>query len=393
MKNLKNALGDIFDVIPISRTANKLDDVNKTRRSTAAMIGGAAGVGEDGKNIFKSRKNFYRKEMRGGWMRRGGRVRGVRGGGKGVVSAVNKTDEAIISNRLTIWKKDTDKIAKGMGFADEKDFGNFINKIDDVKTASNNPKLHKIYKYLSNHKSTIAKNALLGGTIGYMVHYIKSFQNKQSGCFRYSIDKKNNDDMMRYKIKGNFCCNSNNDDESQYIKLLPEESHPLYGKPKWDCNYDEFFLNDNNDDRDDYHKIMNQGCRGLCNLENFNRLAQLTNGKYQPVVNLMNNDDDEEDDGSGGGGGSSSSSSKYVYRCENATFLAALSNVSGNIMSDTIEGLTSSRLLAGFKENYIFKTFTFILLIFIIFLFLKIYVHLKMGYCKAFGGCQQQQQQ
>ena len=379
---IRNALGDIFDTIPT--VSNKLDDINKTRRSTNTAAISGVRAGEDGKNIFKGRKNFYQGEMMGrgrvrgrgglrgrrGGLRGGLRGRGGGGGGRVAVMA-NKTDDVIISNRLTAWKKDTDKIAKGMGFADEKDFGNFINKIDDVTTASNNPKLHRIYRYLSNHKSEIAKYALLGGTIGSMVYYIKSFQKEQSGCFRYSIDKKN-DNMIRYKINGNFCCNSTNE-ESQYIKLLPEDSHPLYGKPKWDCDYDEFSL-DNNDDDDDHHKIMNEGCRGLCNLENFNRLAQFTNGKYQPVV--VNLDAERN---------------KYVYRCEKTTFLAALSNVSGNILSDTIEGLTSSRLLAAFKENYIFKTLTFILLIFIIFLFLKIYVHLKMGYCKAFGGCQNQQ--
>ena len=253
------------------------------------------------------------------------------------------------------------KRAKFLNFKSEANFYDFINEmarkknnysIKDLKTLSN------IYNYLKKfarkHPKSIAKTAIAGGSIIAMVTYLKNFQTKYSGCFRYDDD---NDTIIeessniKYKFRGNFCVGNDDDDDDddddEEIKLLPELNHPLYGKNKWDCNFKDFFSSDDDDKRKKIDEIINLGCNGLCDWKNFNVLAESTTpiNHYNPIT--INDND------------------IYTYQCEKISILRALSTSFGDFLSETFSGILDSNLGDNLIQLFIRLVLIFFIIIFL----------------------------
>ena len=251
--------------------------------------------------------------------------------------------------------------AKSIGFKDAVEFDNFIQKIDPHKlNISETQKVSKLYSFLSklsrsnkSRGSHIAKLAIAGGTITAMIIFLQNFQRNHSGCFRYERNKFNtrkdtedgDETRIKYKFDGKSWCNNNvlggGTSENKTVKTIPESEHPLYYVDKWDCNYKNFPLGNERVDR-----IINMGCNGLCNWENFNFLATLTQGQYQPLV-----DYDE---------------TRYVYKCETVSFLQAVSSSTGDAISHTFSGLFNSDLGQQLVTT-LFRVFFIMILIYVIF--------------------------
>ena len=271
------------------------------------------------------------------------------------------TDNNTINNIHTISRNSTtvnsnyNQTAKSIGFKDSVEFDNFIQNIDPHKlNISETQKVSKLYSSLSklsrskSKGSHIAKMAVAGGTIVAMIIFLQNFQRNHSGCFRY--DKVNNgsndgDEIrIKYKFDGKSWCNNvlgGGTSENKKVKTIPETEHPLYNVNKWDCKYKNFPLGDEKVDR-----ILNLGCNGLCNWENFNVLATLTQGEYQPLLDY--ND------------------TRYVYKCETVNFLQALSSTTGDAISHTFSGLLDSDLGRQLVSTLL-RVFFILILIYIIF--------------------------
>ena len=250
--------------------------------------------------------------------------------------------------------KKTNAIAKSLGFKNSIDVDDFIKKVNPHKlTASETKKMSNLYRYLlkvsKKHPKTIAKLAVAGGTLTAMIIYLKRFQNTYNGCFRYN---NNDDELIKYKFDGIWCNNNNNNKiigklNDDNIKLIPENEHPLYDKIKWDCNYNNFNNNNNNNKKtqEKINQILNLGCNGLCSVDNFNILANTTNGEYNPIVINKNN-----------------ILSSFTYKCETITMLQALSTTTVNALDEIVTGLFDGNII-----NEIIKLFFVVILIFIIF--------------------------
>lgn len=264
-------------------------------------------------------------------------------------------------NHYSEWMRQTDTVAKKLGFFNEIQFSKWIERLNVSKsiTVENSKKLGDIYQYITNfikkHPSSLAKAALAGGSIAFMVTFMQNFQKENTGCFRYSKDDQNC--LVRYKFDGDFCLstaknnsyniknnnsNNNNSDETvdstKYddIKLLPMEQHPLFGVTKWECDYRH------DADSKEVDEILHAGCQGLCDWLNFNILAQNTQ-EYSPIdLNTESGEEgeveDEEDDDR------EALLFKYIYRCEKSTFLRALTVAVFDIVDETITGFSQSQL-------------------------------------------------
>ena len=242
-----------------------------------------------------------------------------------------KPNKKFVFNNID--KNKMNKTAQNMGFKNAVEFDNYIKKINPHKLNSSDvPKVSRIFKYLSKRGGTIAKLAIAGGSLSAMLIYLKKFQNKHSGCFRYD----NDDEEIRYKFeKGSFFC-SNDDDDDDNLKLLAIEKHPLYNVKKWDCNYNKF------GNKKEIDEILQLGCKGLCDWKNFNILAKTTKGEYNPI----SNDDD-----------------KYIYKCERMSLLKALSTSTGNAMNEIISGLFNSDLGQNIANFLIYLCLVFIIIL------------------------------
>ena len=236
--------------------------------------------------------------------------------------------------------------AEKLGFDNIRHFEDFIKNINPHHLSPPKVrKLTKIFKYLSKSKGTIAKSAIAGGTLLSMIIYMKHFQKKYSGCFRY--DDNDDDKTIKYKFK-EICGNDDDDDDDDDdVKLLPIQEHPLYGIKKWDYNYYKFEKGNKEID-----EILQLGCNGLCDWKNFNILAETTQGKYDPI-NPPAND-------------------KYVYNCETMSLLKALSTSTGNAVNEIVTGLYISNLGKNIT-NFFFR----LLIIFITILMIIIILHKK----------------
>ena len=244
------------------------------------------------------------------------------------------------------------KTAKSLGFKDNTDLNNFIKKINPNKLSiSETKKVSKLYYHLSkiakSKPKSIAKLAIAGGTITTMILFLQKYQNIHCGCFRYEKNKNENDQDIKYKFMGTWCNNNNNNDNEK-VKLLPENEHPLYNKKKWDCNYNKFPKGNNQID-----KILNLGCNGLCNLENFNILAKTTNGEYEPITYKQFD--------------------KYIYKCETMTILQALSISTGDVLNETFSGFFDSDLGKHLIKNILRILF----IIMLIYILIKFCLHVK----------------
>ena len=223
----------------------------------------------------------------------------------------------------------SNKIAKFLGFNNAKNFDNFIKNIDVKKlTITQSKKLRKIFSYLSDvakkNPKSIAKLAIIGGTLTAMVIYIKKFQATYSGCFRYQRKKITNyfdESTTKYKFAGSSWCNTNGSHNSdQNISLLSENTHPLYEQKKWDCEYDNFDKS-NDSDKEVIDKIVSLGCNGLCDWQNFNTLARMTkNDEFREIIITPETDE--------------RFSSDYVYKCETVSFLHALASTTTNALGE-----------------------------------------------------------
>lgn len=249
----------------------------------------------------------------------------------------------------------TNEMAKRFGFKNEAELAKEIEAAAKLcKTANgriivnNNPKMRNLFSHLSRlkNKSTIVKGALLAGTISGMVIYLAKIQSEQSGCFRYNLD--NREQLVKYKMAGNFCLGDVHDESTEFLSkdliVIPENSHPLFEKNKWDCEFKDFKMT-SDVDRERIYNITSLGCNGLCNVENFNILTSLTDDdNYDKEINDVDNE--------------------YTFVCERATFLRTLTEESINYISEVADGVIESNIFKGVFDN-IYKYIIF-LIIFII---------------------------
>lgn len=289
---------------------------------------------------------------------------------KGEIATTSEI-KTIIKNKLphsdySSIKKRTRMIANNLGFKNETSFYNYIDDIRDPYrlNLSQTQRFSRVFIYLSKfakkHPGSIAKVAIAGGTIATMIIFLKKFQNKHTGCFRYSKDDKD-ESLIKYKFRGSsFCNNNNNNDDDEYyyddsdLKLISEEEHPLYGKRKWDCSFDAFERNSRVD------AILNRGCRGLCDWENFNILAGHTRGLYEPIK-LESMDE--------------SKYSRYLFKCEKMTVLRALSTSTGNALHEVFSGLIDSQL----GENIVRLLTRAVIIILLLIIMYNLYSYLKVN--------------
>ena len=222
-----------------------------------------------------------------------------------------------------------DNKAKKMGFENALDFNNFIKNVDpDNMSKIQIQKAKKLKNFLSGSKTKNAfvKMLLGASTLTAMVVYLKRYSDKHSGCFRYF----QNNDSMKDKISGKtfYCGGSSNstdgknDDDDDDDGILPEKKHPLFNHPnKWDCNFKDF------ENVNEYsHQIINQGCNGLCNIENFNYLVK---NHTNPSKNFLPIENPYP---------------QFVYKCENISLLEALSKTAGDTVDEITSGLFDSEL-------------------------------------------------
>ena len=286
---------------------------------------------------------------------------------RGESSLLRGETNALIRSSLPYYKykkliKQSDVMAKKYGFknelelAKEIEYGAYLCKTPYGRNiVNNNPRFINLYHQLKRikNKSTMIKAALIGGTVSGLIIYLGKVQNEKSGCFRYNLDEKQN--LVKYKVGGgNFCIGSGegeDDLKDVNIIVLPEEEHPLFNKDKWDCDFDKFNAT-TNIDREYVQKIVQLGCNGLCNLKNFNMLANFTSGD-----NLYNKVTAEE------------KFKKYMFVCERPTFLRTLIDETGGVVGQVASEIFGSDV---FKEiiQKISYYIPYILFILIVILFL-----------------------
>ena len=241
------------------------------------------------------------------------------------------------------------KTAQKMGFKNAFEFEDYIKNINPYKLvdASEAQRLSKIFNYLSKTSKkrggSIAKLAIAGGSLTAMIIFLKKFQKKYSGCFRYEND---DEEKIKYKFVGFFCGgdDDNDDDDDDNVKLLSIEEHPLFGVKKWDCDYDNFEKGNKRVD-----EILQLGCKGLCDWKNFNILAETTKGEYNPIY--------PADD-------------KYIYKCETMSLLKAFSTSTGNAVNEIVSGIIFSDLgqnITSFFFRLLYIVVLILALLFIIF--------------------------
>ena len=253
--------------------------------------------------------------------------------------------------------RETDEMAKRLGFRNEAELAREIEAAAELCEMSKNgriivnktPKMRNLFFHLTRlkHKSSIVKGALLAGTISGMVIYLAKIQREQSGCFRYNLD--NREQLVKNKMAGNFCLGDVHDDSSSTDEFLskdliviPENLHPLFEKDKWNCEFENFEMT-GDVDRERVYNITSLGCNGLCNVENFNILASLTND-YKEIINDEN---------------------EYTFVCERATFLRTLTEESINYISEVADGVIDSNIFKGFYRH-IYKYFIFLIILIIV---------------------------
>ena len=349
----------------IQKVAGKTQRVTHTIRRA-----GAIGTGHPNKNLHRNvgKKLGDIKADKGTMLiKRTNQGRRTLNRGDDIASRLKKISASKKATNQTIskWTKETDDIAQKFGFKNEKDFAQYIRRTTDTSDVGLKRIKSRLWQYARKHKYPIAKAALATGTIAGMLSYLKAFQENNAGCFRYMRDDQNG--LIRFKFKGNFC-NSDTDSDmtststaiesvSKDIKILPEKDHPLFGHSKWDCGYDHFLTRDPSEQEKVYN-IINLGCNGLCDWENFNHLSLLTSDTYQPV--LFNPEQ-------------ATDNSCYIYRCENTTILRGLSETFGNVISDTVTGLGDSRLVTSVYGLFSAGVLNLYKLLVVIIVFLFIY--------------------
>ena len=213
-------------------------------------------------------------------------------------------------------------LAKKLDFKNEREFRQFI---DTVSEKSKDGRLLKIYNYLfkvaKENPKSIAKIAIAGGSIATMVVYLKNYQKKRTGCFRYIRGQM---DTEPKKIMGNYCVNNDNDNDNDNDEnVIPEAEHPLHGVNKWNCN-DNLFSNSIDPA---VNHILSLGCHGLCDWRNYNTLASIAKDFEPIVIDPKHTQDDE-----------------YVYKCERITILRALASNVGAVFNETFSGLMDSSI-------------------------------------------------
>ena len=259
-------------------------------------------------------------------------------------------------NDYSKWIDDTDTLARKLGFKDESDFAKYISDLDLKKNiqVKDIQKLGGLFKYIKSyvvkHPTSVVKAAIAGGTITFMVSYLKKFQADNTGCFRYAKDDKNN--LIRYKFEGNFCLGEVGGTTNE-VKIISENQHPLFNVTnKWDCDYSQF-----EEGNPAVDEILNAGCNGLCDWLNFNTLTGLTTSGDDKFDPLIIDDNDEY--------------YMYIYKCEKATILRAITSGVSNVVDETLTGLAQSQL--GKKTIEFLKTqfgqlITFVLILLLIYL-------------------------
>ena len=280
---------------------------------------------------------------------------------------------------------ETNELARKLGFKDEADFAKFISKLDlnkNIRGVKDTQKLGRLSKYIKNyvakHPTSVAKGAIAGGTIAFLVSYLKKFQAENTGCFRYAKDDENN--LIRYKFEGNFCLDnvdySDNSDASdtttstEKVKIIAANQHPLFGVTnKWDCDFSQFEKGNPTVDQ-----ILNAGCNGLCDWLNFNTLTGHTtttttstgggdgdDGDYVFDPLVIDDDDDNE-------------YYMYIYKCEKATILRAITSGVSEVVDETLTGFAHSQLgrkTIEFLKTQVGQFISFVLILLLIYLCIK----------------------
>lgn len=236
----------------------------------------------------------------------------------------------------------TDDLAKKLGFKNEDDIYQYIAK---SKKAGNWDRLRGLFGVMRENK-TIISSLGIGAAATTLYFYCLRHQENNSGCFRYKKDKRGGiRKNTRKKIAGYSCLASGGE------KLQPKR-HPLYRVEKWDCNFTNFR---DDDDNNNVNEILDLGCAGLCNLDNFNKLATLTDN-YKSLEESLDNH-------------------PYVYKCEKVTILQFLIDGAGNTLDDIVQGVINSDLGTRFRLLFDFDKVKYLILILIIFFF---YYHFSL---------------
>ena len=204
-----------------------------------------------------------------------------------------------------------------VGFKSEEEFQKFIDEdaVKDPDSPAVRKVFKKLYNWAKNNKSIIAKSILAVGMGAPFVAMIQKLQRENTGCFVYYTDEKTNE-LKRHKILNRSCA------FDQYLLASSSDSnnnfysHPLDGI-SWDCSYDTHILK-----MYDKWKILEAGCNAICEPHNYNLLASHISG-YFP----LNNDESYL-----------SNKNKY-WKCENSTFLRALTIEMGSTVRDVAGGL------------------------------------------------------
>ena len=264
--------------------------------------------------------------------------------------------------------RQSDTLARKLGFEDEQDFARKI-----VLGAGSSRKagvVSKLYKLLKTHPKLVKYS--VGITSAAVLYNIcMDYQTRHSGCFRYRRTKSemetnemdNNDrnkgvtdDLYlvetRQKVRGHFCVSdvSNNWGDNADVTWVSEEEHPLYDKPKWDCEFARFQNTKSSEE------IISLGCNGLCDPANFNILASLSNEAFSPYPKLDENPD-------------------YVFKCEKVTFLRRIAELLGDGVDDIVDGISHSNLGKRVLDIFDLKPVkNIILLCFIILLLYFLYI-------------------
>lgn len=255
---------------------------------------------------------------------------------------IKRVDELIPNNkRLQKKINSPDDLAKKVGFKNEDDLFQYIKQNNVGKTG----KLKTLFNIMRKNKKVVARLGL-GASAITLYHYCVIYQQENSGCFRYR--KNRNGECIkstRKKIEGHACWPINN---SKGVEIKSRK-HPLSSVEKWGCKDSiEDFKEANEKDILVKNEILKLGCAGLCNVENFNTLAAMTDNRYKPV---------DKNDG------------RYIYKCERVSILKFLFDSAGDAIDDIVEGAINSDLGNRLVSIFDFTQIRFYIIIFIILFF------------------------
>lgn len=245
-----------------------------------------------------------------------------------------------------------DALANKIGFKNQDEFFKYIDEFGKGTTKTTTAEATSLKKLFILMRKNPKVVAIVGmaATAGVLVDYAKRHQSINSGCFRY-IRKEGGTgyrEKSRKKISGYSCSSENSKAGAEIIA----NKHPLYKvAEKWDCNFKGFNQQGRGEEENEIlvKEILDLGCGGLCSVENFNKLAAITDG-FNPLDEWKNKD-------------------RYIYRCEKVTILNLLMDHTGDAIDQMLQGALDSDLGRRFKSLFDFSNLKIYIFIFIVLFF------------------------